>query len=43
MSGFADQVTSDQEDINQNDYATGEVSGFNGKMIRNLGITHGKC
>jgi len=21
----------------------GEVSGFNGKMIGNLGITHGKC
>jgi hypothetical protein len=28
---------------NQKDYATAEVSGFNGKMTGNFGITHEKC
>jgi hypothetical protein len=41
--GFANQVTSDQEDINQNDMQHGEESGFKGKITGNLGITHGKC
>jgi hypothetical protein len=35
--------TVDQEDITRMIMQQGEVSGFNGKMTGNLGITHEKC
>jgi hypothetical protein len=45
--GFVDQEqqirTTYQEGITKMIKQQGEVSGFNGKMVENLGITYEKC
>jgi hypothetical protein len=40
---FHRPIIADREDITRMITQHGEVSGFNGKMTGNFGITHGKC
>ena len=42
-SCFRRARTTGQEEITKEIMQQGEVSGFNGKMIGNLGIIHEKC